>query len=239
MDTNLSEVLKQLALTVIKTIEEDISNGTIQPEEEVHRRWKLDKFQYTDKGLTESSAHSEFITKLLWIKAAIRLQESIEKSEEYSSALESLTTIFGERDTVSCGLKKFIGKIIHRYLYDSKFDAANIDALIPTFLKDLREEPVKCGANVELDGIVLQPERIDIVDGIMLRQPKIEDLEKEYPSEISMMPFLPRPSAILNVEFLGRQPREIQRRVQHAIALFRLFKVGSAKLFLIACTQIQ
>lgn len=229
METNLPDLLRQLALTVKETIDEGISNGTIQHEEEVYRRRKVDKFQYTDKGITELSTHGEYITKPLWIKAANRLQESIEKSEEYSSALEKLATIFGEKDIVSHGLENFVKKIIHRRLYDSKFDDADIDALITTFLKDLRGEPVKCRADAELDGIILQPERIDIVDGIKLRQPKIEDLEKEYPAEIFMIRFLPHPSAILNIEFLGRQPHEIQRRVEHAVALFRLFKVGSVK----------
>jgi hypothetical protein len=93
----------------------------------------------------------------------------------------------------------------------------------------LHEEPVKCGANVELDGILMQPEKIDVVDGVTIRQPKIEDLEKEYLTENFMMHFLPHPSAILNIEFLGRQPREIQRRVVLATTILRLFKVISVK----------
>jgi phage host-nuclease inhibitor protein Gam len=229
MDADLFDVLKQLALTVKKTIDEGISNGTIQPEEEEFRRWKVDKFQYTDKGIIESSAHDEYITKKVWIKATHKLKEPIEKSDEYSSNLEELTTVFGKNNTLSKGVEKFIGKIIHQRLYDSNFDNADIDALITTLLKDLREEPVRCGANVELDGILMQPEKIDIVDGVTIRQPKIEDLEKEYLTENFMMHFLPNPSAILNIEFFGRQPREIQRRVVHAIAILRLFKVVSVK----------
>jgi hypothetical protein len=229
MDTDLPDLLRQLALTAKKTIDAGISNGTIQPEEYEFRKWKVDRFQYTDKGITEPSAHVEYITESLWIKATDKLQESIKESNEYSSALEKLTTTFGRDDMLSSNLEKFVGKIIHRCLYDPKFDNADIDACITTFLKDLRGEPVKCGANVELDGIVLQPERIDIADGVTLRQPKIEDLEKEYPAEIFMMRIQPHPSAILNIEFLGRGPREIQRRVGHAIAILRLFKVGSVK----------
>jgi hypothetical protein len=63
MDNNLSDALKQLALTVKITIENDISNGTIQPEEEVYLKWKVDKFQYTDTGITDYGAHGEYITK--------------------------------------------------------------------------------------------------------------------------------------------------------------------------------
>lgn len=229
MDADLFDALKQLALTVKKTIDEGISNGTISPEEEEFRRWKVDKFQYTDKGIIESSAHDEYITKKVWIKATHKLQESIEKSDEYSLTSEKLSAFFGKNDTLSNGIGKFVGKIIHQYLNDPKFDDADIDALITTFLKDLHEEPVKCGANVELDGILMQPEKIDVVDGVTIRQPKIEDLEKEYLTENFMMHFLPHPSAILNIEFLGRQPREIQRRVVLATTILRLFKVISVK----------
>jgi hypothetical protein len=63
MDADLFDALKQLALTVKKTIDKGISNGTISSEEEEFRRWKVDKFQYTDKGIIESSAHDEYITK--------------------------------------------------------------------------------------------------------------------------------------------------------------------------------
>ena len=44
-----------------------------------------------------------------------------------------------------------------------------------------------------------------------------------------MQPYLERPSAILNIEFLGRQADEIQIKVKQAITILRLFKVGSVK----------
>ncbi|MCX9089831.1 MAG: HEPN domain-containing protein [Candidatus Methanoperedens sp.] len=230
MDADLFDVLKQLALTVKKTIDEDISNGTIQPEEEVYLKWKVDKFQYTDTGITDYGSHSEYITKPSWFKATHKIQESIQNSKEFCSALEELNSIFGKSDTLSHNLEKFVGRFIHQCLYNSRFEEIEIDIVIATFLKDLREEPVKYGTRVELEGIVLQPERIEIAEGITLRQPHIEDLEKEFPEHSFMISrFMPPPSAILNIEFLGRHVNEIQRRVGQAIAILRLFKVGSAK----------
>jgi len=46
MNENISNTLKQLALSVKRKIEDGISEGTIKPEEEVFPRWKVDKFQY-------------------------------------------------------------------------------------------------------------------------------------------------------------------------------------------------
>lgn len=229
MSDELFNALKKVAIYVKKIIDEGISTGTIQPEEEVYFRWKVDKFQYTDKGITVSSAHGEYLTKPSWFMATIKLQESIKKSDEYCFALEQMTIVFGKSDKLSRGIENFVRKLIHYYLSNSKLEDADVDALIITFLRDLREEPVKYGAEVELVGVVLQPEKIVIADNIILRQPNIEDLEKGFPEYSFTSHYLPNPSAILNVEFLGRQANEIQRRVAQAAAILRLFKVGSVK----------
>ncbi len=228
MDNNLSSALKQLALSVKRTIDDDISNGAIKPEEEVYFRWKIDKFQYTDKGVTESSAHGEYITKPSWFGATFKLMESIKKSTEYSSALEQLTSVFGKDDILSRDLEHFVIKLINECLCNSKFGEVEIEPLIKTFLKDLRKEPVKCGVEVELEGIALRPDKVEPSYGITLRRTKIEDLEREFPTyEFMQSRFLSTPSAILNIEFLGRGGGEIQRKVEQSIAILRLFKVGS------------
>lgn len=230
MGNNLSGVLKRLALSVKRAMDNSISKGAIKPEEEVYFRWKIDKFQYTDKGVTESSAHGEYITKPSWFRTTFRLTESIKKSEEYSSALEQLTTVFNKGNMLSQALDNFVRKIVHECLNNSKFEDADIDALVKIFLKDLREEPVKYGAEVELEGIVLRPEMVEPSHGITLRQTKIEDLEREFPVySFIHSRFLHTPSAILNIEFLGRRANEIQRRVEQSIVILKLFKVGSVK----------
>lgn len=224
------DALKQLSLNVKKTIEEGISNATIQSEEEVYFRWRIDKFQYTDKGVTESGGHGEYITKPSWFRATIKLGESIKQSREYASALEHLTNVFGESNMLSQNIGYFIRKLIHQFLRDSKFEEEDINQLITTFLKELHGEALKYGAEVKLQGIVLQPDRIEPDSGIILRQTKIEDLEKEQPTYSFMdQRFLSPPSAVLNIELLGRGVGEIQRRIEQAMAILRLFKVGSVK----------
>jgi hypothetical protein len=230
MDENLFSALKLLALSVKRTIDDGISDGTIKPEEEVYFRWKVDKFQYTDRGVTESGAHGEYITKPSWFRTTLKLMESIKNFNEYNSALEQLANVFGKGDVFSRALEDFVGKLIHECLYNTKFEEAKIDAFIKIFLKDLHEEPVKCGAKIELEGIVLRPDKVEPSYGVTLRKTKIEDLEGEFPAYSFMQPhFLPTPSAILNIELLGRGANEIQRRVEQTITILRLFKVGSVK----------
>lgn len=228
---NLVSVLEQLAFSIKNEIEDSLSRGIIQPEEEVYLRWKIDKFQYTEKGVTESAAHGEYITKKSWFRSSIKIEKTIKKFNEYSSALKLLTIISGE-DKADHYLEYFVKKLIFQCLYESSFNEADINTLITTFLKDLNEEPVKYGAKVELDGIVMQPERIDfrLSDvNIILRQTKIEDLEKEFPVYGYRQPYRRTPSAILDIEFLGRQANEIQMKVGQTVATLRLFRVGSVK----------
>jgi hypothetical protein len=230
---DLITTLKKLAFRIKKETDDGRSKGLIQSDEELYQRWKFDKFQYTEGGVTESSAHGEYITKKSWFRAFIKIEELIKKSEEYSSALELLTKIVGRKNTVAHDLERFTSKLIPRYLDDSKFSDTDVGIFVTNFLKDIKEESLMYGAEVELDGIVILPERIEFKIGdtnILLRQTRIEDLEKEFPVYMfTMQPYLESPSAILNIEFLGRQANEIQIKVEQAITILRLFKVGSVR----------
>ena len=218
-------LLKQLACEIKNKIDESIFRKVIKPDEEVYLHWKVTKFQYTDEGVEDFAAHGEYVNKKSWHRACIKIDKSIKKSKEYSAALEIKKLGKNEIDS-------FIGKLMTYRLYEGRLDEADIDMFIAAFLKDLNEEPLKYGAYVELDGIVIQPESIEFVIGdihIILRQTKIEDLEKDFRIFEIMQYRLPKPSAILNVEFLGRYANEIQMKVEQAIAILRLYKVGSVK----------
>jgi hypothetical protein len=227
----LLSTLKLLASAVKKQVDEGISNRTIEPQDEVYFRWKVEKFQYTDKGVTDYSAHGEYFTKQLWLQSIIKLEEAIKQRTEYTSALECLVNVFGKSNKLSDNLDYFITTLIHQCLENPTTEKANVNSLIATFLKDLHEEPVKYGADVELQGIVLRPESLELSYGITLRQTKVEDLEREVTVHSFMLgrDFLPHPSAIMRIEFLGRGANEIQKRFRKAIAILRLFKVGSVE----------
>lgn len=223
--------LKQLAFKINDEVNDGLSKGLIQPDIEQYFRWKIDEFQYTEGGVTKSPAHGEYINKKSWRRAEIKIEEIIKKSDEYSSALELLK--MSERNTIVHDLERFIAKLIFGYLDDLNFSDADVDFYISIFLKDINEELLKYGAEVELDGIIILPERIEFKIGdtnIILRQIVIKDLEKEYPIYgFAMQPHLKRHSAILNIEFFGKQSNEIQLKVEQAITILRLFKVGSVK----------
>ena len=230
MANELSEVLKQLSLFVKKTVEKGISDGTLQPEEVEYFRWKVDNPQYTDRGVIARGARGESIYKQSWSKASRKVEEITKQSSEYARALERLASIFGKKEKLPQDIDYFVSALIRRYFDEPQFGDSDVDALITTFLKELRGEPLKHGARVELKGVELLLEKIEPDIGITLRQPKLEDLEKEFPVYPPLRRHdLPHPSAILNVEFFGRRIVELQDRIEQAISILRLFKVGSVK----------
>lgn len=111
-----------------------------------------------------------------------------------------------------------------------------MDNYIGIFLKDLKGKPVRQGSVVYLDGIVLFPrKRISFKIGnvnYFIRQSTIKDLEAELSIHVpSPGTIIKMPTAILYIDFLGIEGREIQNNVEQAIAILRLFKVGEIKYY--------
>jgi len=226
-------ILKELTSRIKKEVRDASSKGTIQTEDEVYRRRKVDEFKYTEKGVERFTCHEEYIVKKSWFRTSTKIEESIKKSDTHSSAAKLLTKALGQKNKAARYLESFTRKLISRYLEEPKLRDAEGDVLLVNFLKDIDGEPLKYGARVELDGIIILPKSIDLRIGdtsIILRQTMVEDIEKELPMYgFAMQPLFTAPSAILEIEFLGRQANEIQIKVEQAIAILRLFKVGSVK----------
>jgi len=220
-------VLKELAEFVKKRIEEGIKNREIQKEkiDQVYFGWKVESFEYSlERGLIVPRATGDYITKKQ-VVFRHNIEESIKQSDEYKKALKFLSENF-KTDSIEYKFESFLRKLIYHYLYESKIE----EKLLEIFLKELREEPIKMSAVIELQGITLEPEIINIASGIKLRRPTIKDIEKEIPIygyEFGIDIFLPNPSAIMEIESYCHNSTEIKKLVEKSIAILRLFKVGS------------
>lgn len=227
----LKKKLYELALAVIHLVKENIDKKVLIPTADQYFRWVLDEFEYTDAGITKSRAHGEYFTKKSWARAIIKLDKSIEKLTEYKKLQRRLNK-FKLDIGASQILRQFVGKIIDTYLDNQKIEKNQINRLISILLKEIEGKPVNYGAEVDLYGVVLRSSLIKIKNRVTLRKVKKEDLEKEsltlFPIGIQRQ-FLPSHTAILDIEFLGRQANEIQKKVNKAIGILRLFKVGSIK----------
>jgi|GEM_PF-890328 len=222
--------LRQLAFKLKNEIKEGISSGKIQPMEELYIRRKIDEFEYSEDGEIYYEATDEYFPKKNWILSSNKVLEDIKKSNEYSSILELLTKLFKKEKKISSALGRFAQNLAWKFLNDSKLDEKDIESSITTFLKVLKEEPLKYGAKVELDGIIILTPKIEFKvnnTDIVLRKTTITDFEKEFPPSEKNSSNLRRPIAILKIEFPGREVGEIRKKIRQSIAILRLFKVGS------------
>ncbi len=227
-EKQLVNALSELSRKVKKTIKDGISNRRLKPQMVRISHRIVENFRYTDNGVTYDMATTKDIMKSVWHSASFNVEKSVKQYVEYTSALKLLTEVFTENKSLDKNLERFTSRIIWRCFYDAKFIESDIKSLITVFLNDIRGKPVKCGAKVELDGIVLRPKAFNLGFGVKLRQTTIEDLEKEiWPYQ--SRPFFIPPSAIMEFEFFGRHLNEIQEQVKKAVAILRLFKVGSVK----------
>ena len=231
----LANIVNPLSEAVQKTITDLRTEGTLVPEKEACHSWKVDEFEYTSEGVKRCSRHPELMIKDSWWKSSIAVSDSIKQSKAYHLALDWLNSVMnGESDAVKA-MDSVVSKLTSLHIPDHKVPCDALEELARNLLDDVLDEPVMNGARVALDGIVIFAEKVEfkIADTcIVLRRVERDDLELDTPV-YSLLPmqsdFLYTPTAILEVEFLGRKVRTIQTKVEQAITILRLFKVGSIK----------
>jgi hypothetical protein len=229
---NLSKKLDLLVSSIEKNIEDGISRSIYHSEDELYFKWKLKDFQYTDKGIVNSSANGEYLIKKTWVRVRNEIKESIVNSLEFKSIDSELVTIFPEERLTKEKLDILIGKIIDDYFQSRENGTKKESSFAKKFIEEMLGQPVRYGAEIQLQGVTLKSNKINIAAGIAIRQPIKDDLEKEIPyyGPTAFQGYnIPNPSAILNVEFIGPGAREIQEKVNMAVVILKLFKVGSVK----------
>ena len=223
------KALWQLALRIKQEIEDGVAKGLLKPQQEPVMAWKVDQFQYGDTGVVQAGSHGENEIRESWVGASISVQNQVEKMPEFVLAERILHSVFPKKTQGTNPLKTFAGRLVWNFFLEYPPKEITIDRAIENFLKDLNEEPAVYRAKVEVHGIALRPEHVEIDFGLTLRQTRMEDLQKAIPQYglhgASVMG--PWPSAILNIQVLGRHTEELRNQIELVIAFLRLFKVGS------------
>ncbi len=221
--------LLQLATRTKQEIEDGVAKGLLKPLREPVMAWKIDHFRYGDTGVVEGGSHGENEVRESWVGATISVQNQMEKAPEFLFAERILQSVFSKKMQGNSHLKTFLGRLVWDLFLEFPPKQSTIDRMVENFLKDLGDEPVAYKAKVEVHGIALRPEDLEIDFGLSLRQTRIEDLQKAIPQYglhgASVMG--PWPSAVLNIQTLGRNSEELRNRIELVIAFLRLFKVGS------------
>lgn len=223
--------LKVLALKIKDELQANTS--MLIQEVRMFTRDKILDFEYNQEGVNFSETQMEYITENFY-RLSGTIAESIRNTSEYNSVLQAINACKAIVDSKS--LDRFV-KVIAEYILN-KSDLAEeiIDTTIISFLKDIYQEPFKLSAVVELVGVVIDLESLELdseIFKVVIRQIKIEDLEKKksiysYPAIdfYSARRWL-IPSAIIDIEFYGYKPYEIQYEIQKIVTVLRLFRASS------------
>jgi len=224
----LKEHLHRLASKAIQVAKKALEERRIQPHEEPYFKWKIRRFKYTEEGISYSQAEGQYVTSKSWDPAVFILSAEIANTEEYRAVLESLPKPPEGRYPTE-HIDSFLTNLLKKFLEAEDFKQEVIDNLIETFVKDIEGKSTSFTAEVELCGITLGPQRIDIAEGICLKKPTCEDLEIKIPVyELSVRPTIgpPSPSAIMIIDMTAQKPQEVQKAVKKAVTILRLFRVG-------------
>lgn len=103
-----------------------------------------------------------------------KLKKSVLKSKEYINALNCLNETYKCSNNVEY-LDRLLFRIIRSIEDKSYLNQVNIKFLSNNFIKELNNELVRYCANVELVGIILITDTINITDEVILRRPRAED----------------------------------------------------------------
>lgn len=208
-------------------IQQNKKDGNIVPEQEPIIKWEVKDFRYTENGVETGSEEGKYDTKATWFLSAYAINKKLEESVEFQNLNSYLKKIFPNNDNIT--LRDYTDRLVHGSLQNVKFNFDEIKKLTNNFLSELKGNLPRSVAEVHLEGVIIEPKRIDLGNGKTIRQPKIDDLTKEstlFGGNLEQHHF---PSAILEIEFFGDNPRNLQDEVFKSITILRLFKVGTVK----------
>ena len=185
---------------------------------------------YTDEGVVGPNASGEYGGRESWVQAARQLTDSVDKSNEFQNAVLTLSTDQATHHNSSFALKRFVTRIAGIYLNQAVTNEDEVQEIVEVFVNEAKSRPVRCGAVVSLGGVVVKPSAIAINLGqlnLRLRPTVAQDLEVETPIFQFGQPLWETPDSVLHLEALGLPGNQIQEKVQQAVTILRLYKVGS------------
>jgi hypothetical protein len=233
MNTSAPNSLDPLARTIIQQTQEAITNNSVTPDERRWTEWKATSFEYTDNGVVTGTLGGQQVSRPDWFRASQTLLSRITTHDVYKSTLEALKIHYPDHAlAIPEYLQELTSAIIRIVLSDAiNVRGAEIEALCASLLNDLANGPITYSATVNLNGVILRAQSIQIAVGVKLRQPIREDIEVASPADMLSWPRLTplAPHAIAEIQYIGARDQmvAVQREVEHLVSVLRLFDVGA------------
>lgn len=183
----------------------------------------------------ETSFVGEEFGKADWTSASFVVVHEMEKLPLYKRIIDRIIELYGvDLEKASCCLSQFIQRIVHIALEKDVSNEALAD-YVQIFLRDMEGAPHEFNVIVNLQGLSLEPSKIELDKNTVLRKPEPKDFECEIEIEESRRYLMRRPSAFLDLKIVAQAPPgvagpglvdSVTPAIETAVATLRLFKVG-------------
>jgi hypothetical protein len=229
IDDEVRSELQKFIEFIKEVIDDEKTKGTITPELEQFNHLIVTNFEYGDDGTTIAQSGS-FITKPTWGHASRKIFNTLEKTEKYGRLAEII-----KPKQAGTGFRplfeSFVLTIIPLCLENRNISVSKISELIDNFLLELKNKPLKSGAIVQLEGLILRPDMIEISHDIAIRKPRKEDFERDVPvyGFFNIQDHLSYPTAFLEISIITISPRDVQDAINRTVTILRLLRPGSVK----------
>ena len=229
-EEELRDLLQKLVQAIISTIDNNLRKGNLQPHYMQCIRWKVTKFEYTDAGVRNLGRQGDRFLKPLWNTNDV-FQE-IYKLSIYSDTEKAILEDYNlPENEIFLYLHQLIAMLATNILMRKVKTVTDTTKYIDLFLKDLNGEKQACNAKVQLKGLKLQPNSIQLGDNVRLSKPNRKDFETEE-TEYLRERLAQDPTAFLHVAVYAKGKDSsiaLQNEIDKAITILRLFRVGAVQ----------
>ena|SRR5579885_2127992 len=181
---DLKESLGTLVAVILDQIEQGRRGGSLIQSRQVYFRWRLEgELTYSEQGVKVPPVRGETIVRSSWAQAiAVIAQGETLQSKEYQAAVAAVRNVPEVAQNADQLLPQFVFTVTRKaFESDPPPPRAAFATTIQRFLDDIAGVPFECGADVNLQGLALERDKIEVFPGVTLRRPKREDFEVETP----------------------------------------------------------
>jgi hypothetical protein len=223
---DLVHLVDRLVEKIHVELQSAIDDGRLLTRNGVRRQFKCEGLRYDEDGAHCIQGRIEYVEVKDWApRDFFKLRDKIKVTSEYSSVAEFLNHNFSALELAG-SLDGFVEQLMRSTIpgeepVDSSF--------VSDFIQWISERKVRTEALVEIDGIVVRSDAIQIQwrdTEILLRPTSQADIEQEITMGTSEWDYTAPPSAILEIRTNGGW-WEAQNGLHQSLAILRLFGVGS------------
>lgn len=249
----LQELLRKLLQSFYSICSKGLAKNRFEPEKRLYFRRKIRGFEYDNDGTHITSWEPEKLLKPAWYEAITVIEQETKKLNIYDEISTIICSTYGmEKASLDYYLSKLIDVVAWKILEGEIADKSSLAPYVLSFLKDINHEEQGYKVIAQIQGVILQPEAIQLDENTLLRKPTREDIETERHAEspFSEEPIFYTPTAIIeltgttlsnSIPWKVEVPIKINNTVAltlsvredlgifDAIAILRLFRVGGVE----------